>query len=125
MAPDPQRFRGDDPKGRAWLKEKGIDLMAIAATDAGDQCIAGYDMVAVKIDNSRFDSLDLTEAQRALEKVEKEAEKAPATLMSIKAGLPVTYAIRTREGSVGVLQIEDARVSETPAVFRLRYKLFK
>ena len=40
-------------------------------------------------------------------------------------GLPITYAIRTRDGSVGVLQIEDVRLSETPAVFRLRYKLFK
>jgi len=124
IAPDLQRFRGDNPQGWAWLKEKGIDLLAYAQSDAGDQGVAGYDMVAVKIDNNRFDAFGLTDAQRALEKVEKEATTAPATMMSIKAGLPVTYAIRTRTGSVGVLQIEDARISETPAVFRLRYKLF-
>ncbi len=45
--------------------------------------------------------------------------------MSIKQGLPVTYAIRTRDGLVGVLQIEDARISQPAAVFRLRYRLFK
>ena len=124
-APDLMRFRGDNDQGRAWLKEKGIDLMACPRTDSGDQGIAGYDMLVAKIDNRRFDALDLKEAQRALEKAETQAEKAPATVMSTKSELPVTYAFRTREGSVGVLQINDARVTESPAVFRLRYKLLK
>jgi hypothetical protein len=39
--------------------------------------------------------------------------------------LPISYAIRTRDGSVGVLQIEDVRMSETPPVFRVRYSLFE
>jgi hypothetical protein len=125
MAPDLNRFHGDNLEGRAWLKEQGIDLIAYATTDSGDQGIAGYDMVAVKIDSHRFDKLDLKDARRELEKVRKEEEKAPATMMSTKRELPVTYVIRTREGFVGVLQVEEAWVSKTPAMFRLRYKLFK
>jgi hypothetical protein len=124
-APDPTRFRGDDPQGRAWLKEMGIDLIAFARTDSGDQGIGGYELTAAKITNSRFDALDLTEAQRALGKAEKEQTSAPGVLMSTKRELPVTYVFRTREGSVGVLQIEQARLSEAPAVFHLRYKLLK
>jgi hypothetical protein len=124
LVPDPQRFHGDNPEGIAWLREKGIDLIAFAQTDSGDQGLGGYAMVAVKIDNDKFDALDLSEAKRILEKAARNMNRGPATMMSVKAGLPVTYAFRTRGGSFGVLQIEDARLSETPPVFRLRYRLF-
>jgi hypothetical protein len=125
VTPDPARFRGDNPRGRAWLKEKGIDLIAYGRTDSGDQGIAGYDMVAAKIDNGRFDPCDLNEAQQALEKVGDKAKEAPATMMSTKRELPITYAFRTREGSIGVLQIEDVRLRAKPPVFQLRYKILK
>jgi hypothetical protein len=125
MVPDPARFRGDNPQGRVWLKEKGIDLMACPQTDSGDQGLAGYDMVAVKIDSCRFDKLDLSEAQSVLEQPDRAGENAPAVLMSTKRELPVTYAFRTREGSIGVLQIEDVRLRDKPPVFRLRYKLLR
>ena len=124
IVPDPERFRGDNPQGMAWLKEKGIDLIAYAKTDSGEQGLVGYDMVAVKIDNRKFDVLDLHGAKRALEVLAEDADEAPATMMSVKSGLPVTYAIRTRNGSFGVLQIEEARLTTPPPVFRLRYKLF-
>ena len=124
MVPDFQRCRGDGPQTWKWMREEGIDLIVPGDGHPGDPCVVGFEMAAVKIDNDRFDTLDVNEAQRVLKKGEKEPQEGPGTIMSIKAGLPVTYAIRTRGGSIGVLQIEDARVSETPAVFRLRYKLF-
>jgi hypothetical protein len=125
MAPDPVRGRRGDAEGLAWLKEKGLDLIAFARTDSGDQGLVGYEMVVARIDNHRFDPSDASEARRAIEEAEKHAEKAPAVLMSTKKELPVTYAFRTREGSLGVLQIIDVRLHPTPAVFRLRYKVFK
>lgn len=123
-APDLERFRGDGPEGQAWLAQEGIDLIAFASTDVGDQGIAGYGLLAAPIDNDRFDPLDRNEAEAALQKVEPQARRQPASMLSIKAGLPVTYAIRLRDGSLGVLQIEDAQVSQKPAVFRVRYRLF-
>ncbi len=125
MAADFEHLRGIDPQSLAWLRENGIDLVAIATPIVGLQGIAGFEMAAVKIDNSRFDTLDIDEAKQALEKVDNKQNGVPGTIMSFRLGLPITYAIRTRDGSVGVLQIEDVRLSETPAVFRLRYKLFK
>jgi len=68
---------------------------------------------------------DPRSGRESMADLETGAVKAPATVMSTKSELPVTYAFRTREGSVGVLQINDARVTESPAVFRLRYKLLK
>ncbi len=124
IAPDPKRFHGDNPQGIAWLKEKGIDLIAFAQSDSGDRGLAGYDMVAVKISNDKFDAMDRSGVKRTLEILAEEADQTPTTMMSIKSGLPVTYAIRTRNGSYGVLQVEDARLTATPVVFRFRYKLF-
>ena len=121
VAPDPSRFRGDNPQGIAWLREQGIDLIAYAQTDGGDEGVAGYDLVGVKIDNRRFDTLDVNEARQELGQIKN---NVVFTMMSTKRELPVTYVIRTRGGAVGVLQIEDVRSSETPTVFRLRYKLF-
>jgi hypothetical protein len=121
IAPDRSRFRGDNPERIAWLREQAIDLIAYARADNGDEGVAGYDMAAAKIDNRRFDALDATEAQHALGQIKK---NPPFTLMSTKRELPVTYVIRTRAGTVGVLQIEDVRSSQAPTVFRLRYKLF-
>jgi beta-lactamase regulating signal transducer with metallopeptidase domain len=124
LAPDPKRFGGDGPEGRAWLKKQGIDLIAYAKTDSGDTGLAGYDMTVAKIDNRQFDTTDLDAAKQALEKATKGSKRLPAVLMGIESGVPVTYAFRTRNGTFGVLQIEDARLSTTPAVFRLRYKVF-
>ena len=121
IVPDPSRFRGDTPEGIAWMREQGIDLIAYARTDNGDEGVAGYDMAAVKIDHSRFDVLDASEARRVLTQIK---DSPPATMMSTKRELPVTYVIRTRAGMFGVLQIEDVRSEQAPAVFRLRYKLF-
>jgi hypothetical protein len=103
------------------MREQGIDLIAYARTDNGDEGVAGYDMAAVKIDHSRFDVLDASEARRVLTQIK---DSPPATMMSTKRELPVTYVIRTRAGMFGVLQIEDVRSEQAPAVFRLRYKLF-
>lgn len=125
MTPDPKRFRGDNPQGIAWMREKGLDLIALAKTDSGDQGLCGYDMMAVKIDNGRFDPIDLNEARRALEKPGRKEAPPLATMMSTKSELPVTYVIRTRDGTMGVLQIEEAAISKPPAMFRVRYKLFE
>ena len=122
-APDPMRYPGDNPTGIAWLRGTGIDLMGLARTDSGDQGIVGYDMVGARIDNDRFDSIDRIEAQRAINEARKPAQKVPVIVMSTQKELPITYAFRTRERSIGVLQIFDAQVSESPAVFRLRYRL--
>ena len=94
--PIPRDTEATMTQGRAWLKEKGIDLIAGAGTDSGDQGIAGYDMVAVKIDNGRFDTVGLQRGARALEQPDREGENSPAVFMSTKRELPVTYAFRTR-----------------------------
>jgi hypothetical protein len=124
MAPEPGRFRGDNPAGRAWLMQKGLDLMACAHTDSGDQGLVVYDMAVARIDNRRFDPADRREAERAIDAAREHGETAHAGVLSVQKELPVTYAFRTREGSVGVVQIDEAHTQDTPAVFRIRYKLF-
>ncbi len=100
LAPDPKHYHGDNPEGLAWLKEQGIDLIAYAMTDSGDQGLTGYAMMAVKVDNGQFDALDMAGVREILEKAAKGMHRSPATMMSIKAGLPVTYAFRAAQRRV-------------------------
>jgi tRNA A-37 threonylcarbamoyl transferase component Bud32 len=119
ILPDVTKVRGDDPAGRAWFKDHGIDLVAYARTDTGDAAVGGYDMSAVKMDNGQFDTAKLKDVEQTLHN----APPQVGVIMSVKGGLPVTYALRTREGSVVVLQIVAAELAQAPAYFKLRYKI--
>ncbi len=95
-----------------WARESGGDFAA--ETNPEFLGGAGLDVAALPVDESRWEDGDLDRINEELFYV----ANSPLSLVGM-GRLPVTYAFRTREGSVGVMQItwaEEARL-------RLRYKL--
>jgi hypothetical protein len=124
IVPDLTKVGGDNPQGRQWFREQGIDLVGYARTDSGDSGFGGYELIAEPIDAKDFDSIDLARAKRVL-KVDESPSNASDSfaMISTRSSLPVTRVFRTREGSIGVLQVTEARLTDSPATFRIRYRL--
>lgn len=122
IMPDPLKVHGDDPQGRAWLKAHDVDLVAYERTDAGQRGVAGYDMLAVKIADDRFDKIAAKEIEQAV----KGLTLQPAVLMNTAEGVPVTYAFQTRRGALGVVQIGETKSKQPDRALRsftIRYRI--
>ncbi|HOX57376.1 MAG TPA: serine/threonine-protein kinase [Candidatus Paceibacterota bacterium] len=99
-----------------WLRETGID--AVADTRAAYGGLVGFNMVAAPVPNEEWErlppsGLDYYFAMTTL--------GTPVT-MSGKGRLPATYAVKTREGGRGLLQIVWLSTNDPPTV-KIRYKL--
>jgi predicted Ser/Thr protein kinase len=100
---------------RELLKTNGIDAMG----DTGPTVrgLIGFDMAAVPIPSEEWDHLPASNLDKHL------ALAAPGTpvTMSGKGDLPATFAIKTRKGATGLLQIMI--FTANPPGVRIRYKL--
>jgi hypothetical protein len=99
-----------------WLKETGIDAVADTRSLYGG--LVGFNLVASPVPNEEWDRMPPSRLDYYL------AISAPGTpvTMSGKGGLPATYAVKTREGAQGLLQIVGISTNNPPEV-RIRYKL--
>jgi RNA polymerase sigma factor (sigma-70 family) len=110
---------------RAVAKAKRGELEAPATIEQGSgapSALFGFDMIAERIMPETFDELTVEEAREILGRTPKEPTR-PAW-MSIGPGLkerPDTFVFQTREGAVGVLQIEAA--GKEPGSLTIRYRL--
>ena len=107
-----------DPEATAaWCRQHGIDLMA-EATPA-DGALVGWDMAIVPVQPPDWDLPDTTRLDQLLHT----ASPIPQlTLPTDPRGSPA-YAFRTREGSIGMLQILPAPPDATPPAVSVRYKV--
>jgi hypothetical protein len=105
-----------DPKAWPWMRERGID-----AVDA-NRGLLGVDLMLAPLQSNDWQTLTPEELREKLR-----TEPLPQTRHSANFGqVPGTYAIRTREGSLGVLEVLGAtdgpRWIPSPGV-KIRYKL--
>ena len=100
-----------------WCRSAGVDAMC--ETSASVRGLVCFDMVVHPINTAIWQSDD----PRSVTGRELLASGTPGNpvFMSAKGDLPATFAFRTREGGMGVLQI--VAFSADPRGVRLRYKM--
>ncbi len=99
-----------------WWRETGIDAMGEASPHV--RGLLGFEMVAAPVPSEEWDRLSPSSLDYYLT---LSAPGTPVT-MSGKGELPATYAVKTREGVRGLLQIVSLSTNDPPVV-RIRYKL--
>ena len=124
-----------------WCREQGIDVFgyvvtarAMAAGPAPAKArpkaaehespwsLIGLDMVEARILPQSFDDMTVEEAREILGRMPE--QRSGTAWMGMNAHLaerPDTFAFRTREGTVGLLQMEA--VGEHPGQLTIRYRL--
>jgi hypothetical protein len=108
---------------------EGIDVfghVASAATKAAEPesqfAIIGLDMIEAHIVPQTFDELTVQEAREILERMPE--KKSSISWMMVDPQLterPDTFVFKTREGAVGLLQIEPAE--KEAGKLTIRYRL--
>ena len=103
IVPVPPEMQGntDREKWMAWSAENSVDLSVRAG---GENCYLGYiDACLLSTSNTRWEALSaaLLARNRSLE----EGELGLGNFQHKKAEMPVTYLFKTREGSVGLVQL--------------------
>jgi len=118
FTPDVTRAQMAKQDFRDWLAEQGFD--AGAETAARRSGLYGGDMVVIPMATERWEKVSLAGIRDDI------ARGKPGTpaVMSALGELPRTYAFKTREGSIGVLQILEV-VNKRPRHLKIRYKLLK
>jgi hypothetical protein len=102
-----------------WLKANGIDFGGMALPDFRSLCCIDSQMVSV--DNKVWNNVTVDLLKQSLKNTSYDSPLFIETERRlIKDELPVTYAFRTREGSIGILQILKVEVRKALDV---RYKI--
>ena len=118
VVPVPPEMQGntDREKWMAWSAENSVDLSLRAA---GESFYLGYiDACLLSTPNTRFSSLSTTLLAR--NRTLTDSEPGLGNFQHKKAELPVTYLFKTREGSLGLLQL--VTLGEKQEGVKLRFK---
>ncbi len=104
-----------------WLLDNGID----AAVEIQHKGLGCLDATAVRLKDEAWDTFTPEQLERAL-RAGKKVPRAGDTALAVvylkgTDGLPATYAFRTREGGVGLLQMVEW--VERPLGLQIRYKI--
>ena len=109
----PQGFR----RRLARLRKLGVD--AICDDSRTVSGLAGLDVIVVPLPDEAWERLHLS--NMAEKDFVREGIPGAPVFISARGDLPATFLVKTREGSVGMLQILD--FPEEPRGVRIRYKL--
>ncbi len=101
-----------------WWRDTGTDAMG--DTSPHIRGLVGFEMVASPVPTEEWDRLPPSRLDYYLT---MSAPGTPVT-MSGKGDLPATYAVKTREGAQGLLQIVGISTNNPPEV-SIRYKLIQ
>jgi len=107
----------DDAANDLWKRAHGVD---VGATITGQQRgLVGWDFICIPAKARLWDSAS---AQSVISLVDETRPAAKVTPLLAKPDeLPATFAFKTREGAVGILQITG--FSDQPSGVKIRYKL--
>jgi beta-lactamase regulating signal transducer with metallopeptidase domain len=99
------------------MRERGVD----ALYDKGPSVhgLVGFDMVGMPIPAELWDAV--IDGQYPFREFMHAATPGSPIFLSAKGGLPATFLIRTREGSMGILQI--VAFTDDPKGVKIRYRL--
>ncbi len=100
LSPPSQDTPGDAVAFSAWIQEDGIDAVGIASES--ERRLGGFHLVALPVANERWNTSPLEVARTV-----SGASPAPVTHMRASQDLPATFFIKTREGGIGIVQIQD------------------
>jgi len=109
---------------RGWLAGKGLD--AGVEFGGGKYGVLVFDAVATRIEPERWDKITAAEVREALADEPKGVQfdkHENMTMMVVKGKHPQTFAFKTREGGIGVLQVID--VDHKNKAIKFRYKMLK
>ncbi len=113
-----EEFGADDRVTHKWVRDHGMD--ALGVNEKGTAGVLLFDVATIDIPPEKWGAITLREI--ADHKILKQKEPDKITSCVCQPSLPVpTCIFRTREGSLGVLQVLGE--SETPKGVKIRYRL--
>jgi serine/threonine protein kinase len=106
--------RPDMRRLEVWAAANGVDM-------CGETIPWGFDLLIFPVENKEWDApdKDIFNKLSAMK-----TQGATPALMSVEGPLPTTYGFKTREGTLGVLQVLAVSDSKTAGA-KIRYKLLQ
>jgi len=114
----PEHLRADQGQAIGWGIMNGADVLCQIASDV--RGLLGFGVSAVPVANK---SWDVAPASLLRELARTRSPATAVSVMTVWAGVPSTFAIRTQKGSVGILQITE--IVDEPIGVRIRYKMLQ
>jgi hypothetical protein len=116
------RDQGIDVFGGVTTTESGIPIGKGAAGPARQFSLIGLDMIEARILPETFVELTVEDAREILERMPEQRSKTAWMMIDFQlAEHPDTFAFKTREGAVGLLQMEAT--DEQAGKLTIRYRL--
>ncbi|UCD27939.1 MAG: carboxypeptidase regulatory-like domain-containing protein [Planctomycetota bacterium] len=104
----------------AWFKKTGID--AGCTTESTSPGLWGFDMVVIPTSADAWDTNRDTDISLTLQHHLSTGTPGTPAVMSASDPLPKTYLFKTREGTMGILQILKVQNDKSPKHIKIRYK---
>ncbi|MCH7557642.1 MAG: HEAT repeat domain-containing protein [Planctomycetes bacterium] len=110
------------------FRAKGIDISILIITSAlkwidGDILLGCYDMIAVGLKKKEWETITPIEVTQKIETGQRVPNRGLPVKSIAGALSPSVYAIGTREGSMGIIQIIG--FADDPKCVKIRYKMVK
>jgi hypothetical protein len=116
LQPPLEHFNSRAEDIMAWVKSNGLDI-SCSAWSGGGVCVT-YNMLVVAVDGKNWDQI--TEAELAGNPALDAGQNSPRRMLVLGQNRPDTYAFRTCEGTLGMLQLG---LSQNGKTVNIRYKL--
>ena len=116
----PKDFEWNSENALEWTEENGVD--AGGATQEEIHGLIGWDIIVLPCSNDYWETAKANSLfnQQAWQLLK---EGGSQVYMTAKGELPQTYMFKTREGSIGILQILG--FTDNPKGVRIRYKIIQ
>ena len=107
-------------EGRAWWRESGADAHCETNSDPGENGLYGMGVAWVLVPNEVFDTAPADGIVTQL--ANENAADTWDNLAPVEGELPVTYAFKTKEGGIGLIQITAMNEADNKPGLSLHWK---